>query len=91
MILRLCWAQQATKLGYIEDIPYFICKYVDIYAKGDKALLQELLDFYNTDCKQGARPIEYKNFTAAIITINEGKKLAVLNEEFELIDEGAEA
>lgn len=85
LILHICWMKQITKMNLAESIEYFICLYADLYAKDDKELLQEALDFFNKDCQQGQRQIACNDFRAAVIDTNKGKQLAILNEQFELL------
>lgn len=87
LVLHLCWTQQTTGERLQQTIPYYLWRYVDMYASGDKVLLGEVMDFFNNDCKQGARRISCKNFMPAIIRIGNSREFVLMKESFELLNE----
>ena len=87
LVLHLCWTQQTTGEKLQQTIPYYLWRYVEMYAEGDKALLREVMDFFNNDCKQGARRIFCSDFMPAIIKIGNKREFVLMKERFELLDE----
>ena len=91
LVLHLCWTQQAAGEKLQQTIPYYLWRYVDMYAKGDKALFGEVMDFFNNDCRQGTRRIICKDFMPAIVRTEKGREFVLMKERFELLDEGGRA
>lgn len=87
LVLHMCWSQQIAKGKLSNSIPFYICSFVERYANGDKALLQEMINFFEEDCRKGERPICLGSFRPSIGRVETRLGLIITEEKLVFKDE----